>query len=177
MGDKDFRKYTWEEILALPEGAKLHDEVYSVSPRIRFIISRGYASLLAYIGIPLDHPMAGYDYEEMNIKPHWEFTHSDKGDGIYLPADYWWYGWDYGHGGDFLFIDEGKPRGVSLKYMNPDWLKKNEKFFKKYLEKDSRKKWLLEDVIQDSRKTLENFKEVMLLEEQWTKDKNGRNRT
>jgi hypothetical protein len=68
---------------------------------IKYVIKSLGTHPVAYIGIEENHPLAGFDYEEIPIDVHGGFTFSRKGDGEYLPKGYWWYGWDYAHSGDF----------------------------------------------------------------------------
>ena len=63
-----------------------------------------------YVGVPINHPLAGFDYEDLPIACHGGLTFSQKGDGKYLSEEYWWYGWDYAHLGDHIggTDDQGK---------------------------------------------------------------------
>jgi len=70
---------------------------------IRIIILSLGTYPCAYVGIPINHPLAGLHYGDLSfITCHGGFTFSEKGDGEYLPKGYWWYGWDYAHAGDYL---------------------------------------------------------------------------
>lgn len=85
---------------------------------VRIIIMRGPAALCAYVGIPKDHPLAGFDYNDLpSIDAHGGLTFSSEGGGKYAkghklagkktpwPSGYWWYGWDYAHLGDKTDFD------------------------------------------------------------------------
>jgi len=63
---------------------------------------------VAYVGLPENHILAGFDYGDLSIiSVHGGFTFSSKGDGVYLPKGYWWYGWDYAHPFDWKgYYDE-----------------------------------------------------------------------
>lgn len=56
----------------------------------------------AYIGVDIEHPLAGHDYDNLPINVHGGLTYARKGRGGYLPLGYWWYGWDYAHAGDYV---------------------------------------------------------------------------
>lgn len=108
---------------------------------LRFIIMRGPFHWCGYVGISKDHPLAGLDYEDISfISAHGGLTFSSGArDG--WPEGYYWYGWDYGHLGDYCHFErpEIKERG----------------------DKD----WTIEEVINDSWETLYDFKKVMRLVE------------
>ncbi len=83
---------------------------------VRVLIMRGASSLCAYIGIPEDHPLAGFKYDTLPIRCHGGLTFGQKGQGRRVtddgtergwPEGYYWYGWDYGHSGDYAtYYDE-----------------------------------------------------------------------
>ena len=93
-------KYTNEvwEILDIPVGEILIDAF--IDDTIRYMVMRGPSALCAYIGIPEDHPLAGFDYDDISLDCHGGLTFSSIGDGKLRPFDYYWYGWDYSHLGD-----------------------------------------------------------------------------
>ena len=136
----DKNKLTWEEIKNSKAGTIFHDEF---DDGVRFIVLRGPASLCAYVGVALDHPLANKSYD-LPISAHGGLTFSDKGDGI-RPEGYYWYGWDYSHCDDYSFY-----------YDNP--------CLEKFTHSDI--KWLVEDVVSDSWKTIYNFKKLVKLSEQ-----------
>jgi hypothetical protein len=61
---------------------------------------------VAYIGIEENHPLAGFDYEDIPIDVHGGLTYSQIGNDEYLPKGYYWYGWDYAHSGDYAVYYE-----------------------------------------------------------------------
>jgi len=132
----------WQEIKEKPSGTILHDEF---DEGIRFIVMRGPCSLCAYVGVPIDHPLAGFNYEDLQVRAHGGLTFAGggKGDGKYRPKDFYWYGWDYGHSGDKAFYYDDYPE-----LLNPD-----------------DREWLIEDVIADSWETISDFKELAKLAE------------
>ena len=71
---------------------------------IRYIIMRGPASLTAYLGIPLDHPLTKVDYDDIDLGVHGGLTFAGAGDGL-RPEELYWIGWDYGHCFDISFYD------------------------------------------------------------------------
>ena len=149
-------QYTWEDLLAMSEGTKVYEEVFSTKPEIKFIILRNFASLCAYIGVPLKSPLAKHPPEGMQeLCAHWGINFADKGDGEIRPKGYWWYGWDYAHAGDYAFYFD-HPKVQEFNILGN-------------LIPNESKKWLVEDVIEDSRKILEECKEILLLEDQWRK--------
>jgi len=76
---------------------------------VRCLIMRGLASLCAYLGVPIDHPLAGHNYGEIPLSVHGGLTYGNIGDGALRPKDFYWYGWDYGHCDDksFYYLKDG----------------------------------------------------------------------
>ena len=76
---------------------------------VRVLIMRGPSSLCAYLGIPVDHPLAGNDYDSVPISCNGGLTFGrlggkgKSGAGDNWPAGYYWYGWDYAHCDDLCF--------------------------------------------------------------------------
>jgi hypothetical protein len=126
----------WEEIKRTGIGTVLHDQIEG---NIRFIIIRGRLSLCSYIGIPQDHPLAGFHHNAIPIRCHGGLSCSRKRDGTVRsrtiwPLGYYWYGWTYAHEGDCDL--EGHHLG---------------------------RQWLLKDVINDSQNVLNDFKKLVEL--------------
>ena len=132
------KELTFEEIAELPKGTILHDEF---DEGIRFIIMRGPAAICAYIGIAKDHPAAGHSYDDVPISCHGGLTFAGEGDGKWRSKDYFWYGWDYGHSGDFAFY--------YLKDDNPPSYAK------------TGKKWTVKEVKDDSWSAINDFKKIV----------------
>lgn len=83
---------------------------------IRVIVMKGPFHWCAYLGIELDHPLAGYAYDLLAIDVHGGLTFSREGDGKVWPKGFWWYGWDYGHAGDWSsYYEVNDPRWNSEK--------------------------------------------------------------
>lgn len=71
---------------------------------VRCLIMRGPFSFTAYLGIPEDHPMAGFQYDDVPLSVHGGLTFSNK-----ILSGMWFYGWDYAHAGDvpFYYVKDG----------------------------------------------------------------------
>ena len=131
----------WEQIKNKDIGTILYD-VFEGG--VRFIVMRGPSSLCAYVGIPSEHPLAGYDYDDISVRAHGGLTFASEG-GDTWPKGFYWYGWDYSHSGDYSFSD--------------DYFKETD------LENKTDKKWLVEDVIEDSWETIYDFERLVGLAE------------
>lgn len=130
---------SFEELKKRETGAILHD---ILDEGLRFIVMRGPTSLCAYIGIPIEHPLSGFSYNDLPLDCHGGLTFSSKGKGKW-PEGFWWYGWDYSHCDDYSFYYDDL---TSMK-----------------LSKD--KKWLVKDVIEDCWNAIYEFKKLMKLAE------------
>lgn len=93
-------KALWKELIATKEGTTLKDWF---DEGVRCLIVRGPGSLCAYLGVPIDHPLAGHDYDNVPIECHGGLTFAGAGDDTYRPKGWYWYGWDYAHSGDYCF--------------------------------------------------------------------------
>lgn len=136
------REKKWKELLDTPSGTILHDKT---EDGLRFIIMRGPRALCAYVGIPLDHPLAGHYCEAVCVSAHGGLTFSSEGSGKYHPSGFYWYGWDYAHCGDYCFYYDPVPSQLRSRLGD--------------------KKWLVEDVEEDSWQTIYDFKKLMVLAE------------
>jgi len=58
----------------------------------------------AYIGVPKGNYFYGMDYNTLDryISAHGGLTFSELGNGKPLDKDYFWFGWDYAHAGDYM---------------------------------------------------------------------------
>lgn len=86
------------DLSRIPVGEPLRNEVYN---GLRITVLRGPMSLCAYVGLPLAHPLAGRDCDDMAIDVHGGFTYAGEGFGA-LERGLYWYGWDYAHAFDLL---------------------------------------------------------------------------
>ena len=93
-----------KEMVYKPERLKTPEILLDTEEEgIRIIILSLGTHPCAYVGIPINHPLARFDYDDLSfIRCHGGFTFSREGDGKYLPKGYWWYGWDYAHCGDYM---------------------------------------------------------------------------
>ena len=135
-------KYSWEDLNALKSGTIIHD---IFDEGVRFLVMRGPASLCAYVGIPVKHPLAGFDYNDLpNVDAHGGLTFASLGSKeSSWPEEFYWYGWDYGHSRDYNFYNDD-PSMKALGFNHSD-----------------EKKWLLEDVISDSWSAINDFKTLI----------------
>lgn len=95
---------------------------------LRFVVLDGPMSLCAYVGIPATHPLAGHGYDNLPVDAHGGLTYAGglpnelaRDDGLY------WYGWDYGHAGDFLRMPDGVRNlpGIHGKEWTPELVDKD----------------------------------------------------
>lgn len=127
----------WEKQKAIKPGTILHD---TFEDGVRFVVVQSHSHLCGYLGIPLEHPLAGFDYGLLSVDCHGGLTFGSAGDDKYLPSGYFWYGWDYGHSGDASY---GYSLGLS-----------------------EEKKWLVKDVVDDSWRAKYDFGKLMKLSEE-----------
>jgi hypothetical protein len=73
---------------------------------IRFVVLAHFG-FCAYLGVPVDHPLAGFGYDEMPLDCHGGLTFAYEGDGENRPKFFYFYGWDYSHAGDKTFSRTG----------------------------------------------------------------------
>lgn len=137
---------TWKDVVAAEVG---HIFLDKFDEGIRFIILRGPASLCAYVGIPAAHPLAGHSYDWLPVEAHGGLTYANEGGGEkgYLPAGFFWYGWDYGHCGDYAVYNDKYPE-IKLSAMER-----------------SEKKWTPAEVEADSWGALYGFRSLLKLAE------------
>lgn len=133
---------TWEEISKAKGGHIFMDRW---NEGMRFVILKGGSSLCAYVGFPLDHPLSGFNYDDIPVRAHGGLTFSGS-DNKSLPAGYYFYGWDYAHCNDYCDYYDREPLVSKFDHS-----------------KD--KKWLVEDVEKDSWETIWDFKSLMKLSE------------
>jgi hypothetical protein len=132
----------WKEVLDAKPG---HIFVDKFDEGVRFIIMRGPASLCAYVGVPEEHPLAGFDYESLPVDCHGGLTFASKGTNDW-PKGFFWYGWDYAHSGDRSTYDDDPTRTL----VRPD---------------RSEKRWTVKEVEQDSWHATYEFRKLMKLAE------------
>lgn len=108
---------------------------------VRVLVMRGPASVNCYLGVPLPHPLAGFSYDDLPVECHGGLTYGTEGQGDF-PADFFWYGYDYGHCDDASFYE--------LQYS---------------VSNENGKQWTPEDVKNDSWSAVYSFKKLMRLAE------------
>jgi hypothetical protein len=126
MNIDDAKALTFKDLSKLEMGTALVD---AYEHNIRYRVMRAGASLTVYVGVPIDHPLAGLDYNEIPISVHGGLTFGKEGEGEFHPEGWYWYGWDYAHLGDRTFYE--------LEYSD---------MFQGHNDKE----WTVEDVINDS---------------------------
>jgi len=128
---KDFVKYP---------NSKIVKEWIEDGIKIVILACRG-SHFTAYFGIPKDHPLAGFDYDDIPLKIHGGLTYGREGSKIF-PTGYFFYGWDYAHLGDRVFIE-----GLGF---NSD---------------EDEHEWTLEEVETEAKDALYDFKKLVRLAE------------
>lgn len=104
----------------------------------RAIILDGPASICGYVGVPMGHPLAGKNYDDMPLDVHGGLTFASEG-GRHWPEGWYWYGWDYAHLGDITTYD--------LKY-------------RKNPERDAHL-WTVEEVEAETRGVMDQLRDMM----------------
>src|SRR6185312_12086640 len=122
---------TWEQISNAKGGHLFLDRF---EDGIRFVILKGGSSLCAYAGLPIEHPLSGFNYDDIPVRAHGGLTFCGS-DNKHLPTGFYFYGWDYAHSGDYCDYYDRPPLSEIFSH-------------------DEDKKWLVEDVIKDSWETL-----------------------
>lgn len=56
---------------------------------IRIVIMSLHSHFTAYVGMPLDHPISGKDYDDLPVSAHGGLTFSSAGSDKYLPVGYY----------------------------------------------------------------------------------------
>jgi hypothetical protein len=125
----------------------------------RLILNVRGSHFTQYLGIPEDHPLAGFNCEELPIRCHGGLTFSDEGDDKYYPKGFYWYGWDYAHAGDFITAGANDLITTSgLFSLNGD------------------KDWTLKEVIEDGYQAFYDFKVLKELAEKIANKVSKRNK-
>jgi hypothetical protein len=77
----------------------------SSKPNFRALIIRGPVAWCCYIGVPLSSPLAGLFYSDSPVSEfdcHGGLTFAGYGDDESRPKGWYYFGWDYGHYGDWI---------------------------------------------------------------------------
>jgi len=89
------------DLTKLETGTLVYD---MVKDGFRLLIMRGPAGWCCYIGVPTHSPLARLEYDDPALSDfdcHGGLTFSNDGDDVWRPAGWWYFGWDYGHAGDW----------------------------------------------------------------------------
>ena len=76
----------WQEAVDAPNGSVFKDWVEA---GVRCLIIRGPISLCAYVGIPKNHPLTAYGYDNVPLREYYAQTHEDLSES----SGYYWHGW------------------------------------------------------------------------------------
>jgi hypothetical protein len=154
-------RMTFEDLSRLDCGTRLWFEQFSSGGA--FLILRGGFSLTAYLGVPLCHPASNASYESLLSDNDWQrnihggINFSEPGDGVHLPSDFYWFGWDYAHCTDFKMRDPDF-RNLSSDVQNQ--LLKLERLLND-LTKTKKRAWTVKEVLEDSRSAIEAFNRAL----------------
>ena len=98
---------------------------------------------VCYVAIPKGHKFYRKGYDDIPIRCHGGLTFA--GDDIYynpVKSDgYWWIGWDYAHGGDYMGYYELEA-------------------LKNIRSKDKYKKWTTDELIKDAKNVVKQLQKV-----------------
>ena len=134
---------SWEE-MCKDESRTTYRDWYEDG--VRCLIVRGPGGLCAYLGVPIDHHLSGRGYDNIPLDCHGGLTYSGEGDGKYRPKNWYWYGWDYSHSGDYAFYYDQDPLVGKFNH-------------------GEEKKWLVDEVESEVRMVVRDFKKLMTLVE------------
>lgn len=141
------------------EGTVLRNYVDPASG-LRVLVVRSFASFCAYVGVQSDHPIAGL--EELEFKCHFGITFQSWGRaGSVWPEGWYWWGWDYAHFTDALYLpwmamdvesDELKQLRQSVERMGASM---------GFSHGQAPKKWTLDEVFEDAMDVLMHLKTAL----------------
>lgn len=123
--------------------SKIVKEWFEDGIDIVILVCKG-SHFTAYFGIPKNHPLAGFNYDDIPLDVHGGLTYGSS-DSKVLPKDYFFYGWDYAHLGDRTFYDI--PERIFLE------------------EKSGEHDWTIDEVEKEVRGALYDFKKIVKLAE------------
>lgn len=131
----------WEAVVKADAGHIFYD---AIKEGVRVIVMRGPAALCAYLGVPKDHPLAGFDYNDLPMQVHGGLTFGSAPEEGW-PQGWFWYGWDYAHAGDWSTYDDERRDP-------PPW-------------KSDAKKWTVPEVVAEAKDACWDFRKLMKLAE------------
>ena len=128
---------------------------------IQLMIRRGMA-WCAYVGIPMKYRITK-NYNDIDIECHGGLTFGEKGvDDSEYKKGYFWYGWDYGHFGDYVHYSvemEGKKFDKRTKDYKAVKTVFNE--MNKSHKENGDKDWKLSEVVSDLFDVAEQFNKIV----------------
>ena len=77
---------TWKDVVAAEVGHIFIDEF---DENVRFLVLRSRASLCAYLGVPVGHPLAGFSCELLPIHAHGGLTYAGAGNHFTPKNEHW----------------------------------------------------------------------------------------
>jgi len=138
----------WNEVVRAEVGHVFYD---AINEGVRIVVMRGPSHLCAYLGVPEAHPLAGFGYDDIPLDCHGGLTFGKAGDSL-LAKGWFWYGWDYGHSGDYCTYYDKEP------------LSKRPR---------DEKKWTVEEVTQEAIFACYDFRRLMKLAEKCSLKESG----
>src|ERR1700688_3408798 len=107
---------------AADESGKVYFDYFDQG--VRVLIMRGPSSINCYFGVPSDHPLAGFSYDDLPVDCHGGLTFGKEGKDPF-PIGFYWYGCDYGHYNDMSFYNLEYPMSRQGKPWTPEEVKKD----------------------------------------------------
>jgi hypothetical protein len=138
----------WEQVTSAESGHVFYD---AIEEGVRILVMRGPFHLCAYLGVPKDHPLAGFGYDDLPMQVHGGLTFGSEGKKNW-PEGWYWYGWDYGHSGDYCTYYDDKLRTSAFR---------------------DGKKWTVNEVIAEAKDACYDFRKLMLLAEKCALKESG----
>ena len=133
---------------------------------LRILVTRGFASFCAYVGVQADHALAGL--ETLDFGCHFGITLQTWGqaDTVWPEGWYWW-GWDYGHYTDAMEFPAELTEDVdSVFHELQEALARLTSAVGGKPTRPSCKRWTLDEVFEDAVDVLMNLKTALEQSEQ-----------
>lgn len=140
----------WQQVVAAEANHVFYD---AIEEGVRVLIMRGPFHLCAYLGVPEAHPLAGFDYNDLPMHVHGGLTFCGEGKNGW-PEGWYWYGWDYGHSGDYCTYYDEPPLASKSSWRNG-------------------KKWTVPEVIAEAKDACWDFRLLMVLAEKCALKESG----
>lgn len=134
---------------------------------LRGLVVRGPSSFCAYVGAPQNH--AVYELEELNFQCHFGITFRGPGSKLQgLPADWYFFGWDYAHFSDAVDCPELLEVFKQLRLEVPDFIQERLVGAGRGLGKGA-KRWTVEEVTEDLFDALFELREALAQSESFAR--------